>query len=119
MKTIVEQMIEAGYRKFTPSSYYHAKEAYQARIRDEVGTRYFITCYIYNFSDLAQEPQEDSYSFEVQYDSHGNQTFDVRRGGWFGPNKWNHPYLTLREIEDFFGLIWETTGRLYYEKDEY
>jgi hypothetical protein len=118
--TIVEQMLQAGYRFHTNHGKgLGCKGLYQRKIKDEEGTRYFINCFVWNFAEAfphASAPEGDKYSFEVQFYDREGETFDVKTHDNFEANQYGRKIKTLREVEDFFTVIWEAACCGYYDE---
>ena len=122
-ETIVKQMLEAGYKDFTPTSLFtSSKKAYQKKFKDRHGIKYYITCYEYDWSIYPEQVQNmhyhKSWSFHGQFDLKDGRTFNFETVGWyFSDNKWNHKVNTLQDVEDFFENLWKKLDCERYDRN--
>ena len=117
-----KQLEEAGYKWFE-DNWKNSLRGFQKRFRDDLGTKYFITGYHWNFGLVYPDRAEDrdQYSFDVQFivDKGGkSQTIDLRYSADFLPNEWRS-VTTLKEVEQFYEKAWNDFGADYYELNGY
>ena len=116
------QLEAAGYRWFQ-DRWKGSRRGFQKRIRDEKGTKYFVTGYHWNFGKTFPDraPDRDQYSFDVQFkvDEAGKDNcIDIQFGGDFLPNEYGRKVTTLKEVEEFYERMWEATNAEYYEYND-
>jgi len=116
------QLKEAGYKWFK-DNWKNSLRGFQKRIKDDMGTKYFITGYHWNFGksypDKAKD--EDQYSFDVQFRLDKNNKdiiIDVRLSANFLPNP-HRKVTTLKEVEKFYEREWNNMKADYYELNNY
>lgn len=117
-----KQLEEAGYHWFK-DHWKNSLRGFQKRFRDDLGTKYFITGYHWNFGLLYPDRAEDrdEYSFDVQFtvDRGGkSQTIDLKYSADMLPNQWR-AVTTLKEVEQFYEKAFNDFGADYYELNEY
>lgn len=118
-----EKQLEAAGYKWFEDNWKNSLRGFQKRFRDELGTKYFITGYHWNFGLVYPDRAEDrdEYSFDVQFtvDKGGkSQTIDLRYSADMLPNQWR-PVTTLKEVEEFYEKAWKDFGAEYYELNEH
>ena len=118
-----KQLEEAGYHWFK-DHWKNSLRGFQKRFRDDLGTKYFITGYHWNFGVNYPDRAEyrDQYSFDVQFTigkGGKSQTINLDFSAEFLPNQWNNPISTLKEVEQFYEKAFNDFGADYYELNEY
>ncbi len=119
-----QAIVDSGYKWFE-DVWRHSIRAFQKRITDERGIKYFITGYHYNLNkqhpDMKHgDVDSDSYSFSVQFrkEKQGkDKTVNIDYSADFLPNKYR-PVTKLKEVEAFFEKAWKTLKFDYYEIQE-
>jgi hypothetical protein len=112
-KLTTEILVAAGYRPFPDRMAAEKLEdwyrcSYQKRIRDEIGTRYFIT-FLHGVVPAKHNHGEERAFFTPSNQfNKGSLTFNLEV---LVHNQ------TLEEIEHFFEETWTTMKLDYYEKD--
>lgn len=75
MKTdiFINELLKNNYKEFSPNKSLnpYVNKAYQKRIKDKKGTKYFITCYYYSSKRSTNINIKDSFEFHLQF----NQIF--------------------------------------------
>ena len=122
-EAIIEEMKDAGFREFKPNKVAnsHATKAYQKRYRDKNGTKYFITCYEYDWTKFPDHgrPYPKSWEFDGQFELLDGRSFNFQTVGWFFfPTEWGHKVCTLEDVEIFFENMWKKLSCNHYEKNE-
>ena len=122
-EAIVEEMKAAGFREFKPNKVAnsHATNAYQKRYEDKRGTKYFITCYEYDWTMFPDHgrPYPKSWEFDGQFELRDGRTFNFQTVGWFFfPTEWGHKVCTLEDVENFFENMWKNLSCKHYAKNE-
>lgn len=122
-ESIVNEMLSSGYHKFKPNKITapHATLAYQKRYRDEVGTKFFITCYEYDYENLFDHgrPYPKSWEFDGQFELKDGRSFNFCTVGWyFYETEWGHKPNKLKDVEEFFHKLWTSMECKHYEKKE-
>jgi hypothetical protein len=118
-----EKQLEAAGYKWFEDTWKNSLRGFQKRFRDDLGTKYFITGYHWNFGLVYPDRADDrdQYSFDVQFtvDKGGkSQTIDLRYSADMLPNEWR-PVTTLKEVEEFYEKAWKDFGAEYYELNQY
>jgi len=113
----IEELKAAGFHEICAgiiSSIGHWDRAFQRRIRDRLGTRYFVECYLWRHSKFGQF--DDGWEVEVQF-GEGCNWFPsktcVRVTAWNGVSSW-----TPADVLAWADGIWERMKPEYYEKEE-
>lgn len=120
-EAIVDQMMEAGFREFKPNKIAapHAARAYQKKYVDGKGTKYFITCYEYDYSEFRDHgrPHPKSWEFDGQFDLRDGRSFNFQTVGWFFfPTEWGHKTCTIEDVEIFFENMWRNMSCRHYDE---
>lgn len=102
-------LLDAGYKPFFDRTETQVlgdwyRVSYQKRVRDDVGTRYFITIVHGVMPPHGDNPEAPFYTPKDQFTRNG-QTFNVEI---------LHP-KTLGDIESFYADLWTTMRLDYYE----
>lgn len=114
-----EELISNGY-KFFNDTWKNSIKGIQKKFVDDIGTKYFITGYHYNFSKDFPDRDFDNYdrynfTVQFQYDNEGKgKTIDISYSADFVDNPYR-PLTTIKEVEDYFENIWFKTKADYYE----
>jgi hypothetical protein len=114
-----QEMVDNGYNIFT-SSFNTAIRGFQKRIKDDKGTKYFITIWHYNHAEQLQRSdieQRDSYTTDSQFRfNKGNKdcTCNIEFWGDTFPNEYRE-VTTLKDIENFFEEFFNKMQPDYYE----
>ena len=115
-----KQLEEAGYKWFE-DNWKNSLRGFQKRFRDDLGTKYFITGYHWNFGEKYPDMENrDQYTFDVQFRINKDgkdQTIDLKYSADMLPNQWR-PVTTLKEVEEFYEKAWKDFGADYYELNE-
>lgn len=116
-----KQLEEAGYKWFE-DNWKNSLRGFQKRFRDDLGTKYFITGYHWNFGEKYPDMENrDQYTFDVQFRINKDgkdQTIDLKYSADMLPNQWR-PVTTLKEVEQFYEKAFNDFGADYYELNEY
>ena len=117
--TFEQEMIDSGYNIFK-SSFKEAIRGFQKRIKDDKGTKYFITIWHYNHAEQLQrndiEPR-DSYTADSQFrfnKDNKDSTCNIDFWGDNFPNEYRE-VTTLKDIENFFEKFFIKMKPDYYE----
>jgi hypothetical protein len=114
-----KSLVDNGY-KFFKDNWKNSIRGFQKRIKDNYGTKYFITGYHYNHKKQSSRldlEDRDSYSFDVQFrinEKTKDFCIDLRFSADFLPNEWR-PTTSLKEVEDFYENAWNNMMADYYE----
>lgn len=104
-----QDFLDAGYKRYNQS---HRSSDYmlQKRIDDEVGKKYFINVYVYDWREYKDHP---SFSFapEVQFPGFDDDKMTVNVSFIVNDNS------TIKEIEKEFEGMWKYLGKPYYERN--
>jgi hypothetical protein len=108
---VTDELEAAGYRFFSNHGKKHGcKGLYQKKVADKKGVRYYINCFVWDYNEIYQQSGLNSgFTFEVQFSYENYAIFDVKRRLTFNADVIDK----IREVEEFFGRIWQTTGRYY------
>lgn len=115
-------LLKSGYREFKPTLICKsANNAYQKRVRDNVGTKYFINIYEYD----SREYGFNGYTYEISLQS--NKTYNDKEftvnTEIFGFSEFDNKTETyenkfsIEEIESIIEKHWNVNEFNYYEKD--
>lgn len=107
-----QELIDDGYR-FYKDNLYNSIRLIQKEFNDEVGVKYYISIYHYNFRrkfpNRTDVEDVDSYDCKCRYiiDKKGkHKSITVSFNAKFLPNKYN-AITTKKEMENFFeGMFW-------------
>lgn len=110
----VKDFTDNGYKQFSNSNkaFNNSDFGLQKRIDDEVGKRYFITVWVYDWSKYPQHNQPNKLSFapdvqlRLQNDMHINVQMLLNQDS------------TVQDIESFYHEMWEKMNCQYYERTE-
>jgi hypothetical protein len=102
-----QNWIDAGYRKF--NHVYNGDYGLQKLIKDEIGKRYFITVYVYEWFKYPNFAGTRKVSFAptVQF------CFDIKPT--VNIDLIINENTLIEEVEDVFNGYWEFNGKPYYE----
>jgi len=107
-----EQWLEAGYRKYTGYNPRSADYFFQKKFKDDMGVKYFIECYVYDYN----KPEWSSaagfgkvgYQLEMYTVVNGNVVYVT-----ISPKD---EADSIEELEQWFEQMWIATGSNYSEK---
>lgn len=117
-----EILLKSGYKEFKPTlNRISANNAFQKRVRDNVGTKYFINIYeydssIYDFNgntyeiSLQSNKTYNGKEFTVNTEIFGLSEFD-------NESKTYKNKFSIEEIESIIEKHWNVNEFNYYEKD--
>jgi hypothetical protein len=65
----IQPFLDAGFKKFPKNDItaQYAEFGLQKRIRDEQGTKYFVTLFVYDFSNIPNYPNPEKISFNLEF----------------------------------------------------
>lgn len=107
-----QDFLDAGYKRYNQS---HRSSDYmlQKRIDDEVGKKYFIDVYVYDwrkYKDRNPSLQDFGFAPEVQFRGFDDDKMTANVSFIVNDNS------TIAEIEKEFEDMWEYLGKVYYSK---
>lgn len=114
MSDIFKQLIDRGYSSFRVPPTKSAKEAYQKRVEDSVGIKYFINAYVYDNAKLRIHEGHMVRSYSVEYEVQFSESED----GYFV--NISPMCEEVEKVEQFFESFWNIYTELgiidYYDK---
>ncbi len=123
---IEHDMINDGWKKFISSYQQNSDprfyvESFQTKIKDDMGTKYFINCDKSDFSssglDFFNRDHQFVYTFKLQFTDEKRQTINIETVAWkFYPTQINKQASTLDDVYVMAENMWESFGKHYYEK---
>jgi hypothetical protein len=116
-------LIDSGY-KIYPDFLYNSIRLFEKKVVDNIGIKYNIHVYHYNFSKKYPEqvniPPGDSYAFKCQFQTGScdddSSVINIERSN-NNKKTISHPGVVLRESEDFFEKMFSCFSFEYYEKN--
>jgi len=102
-KKKIQELLDKGYREISPGPFDHAERAFQKRIDDSTGKKYFITVYYSRL--LIHDDYWESLEYDVQFNT-ANGTINLK---WFAG-------YDVDKVEEEAELLWKTLKADYYEK---
>lgn len=109
-----EQWLEAGYRKYTGYNPRSADYFFQKKFKDDIGIKYFIECYVYDYTTEKWKDRAIGIDWHIGYQL---EMYTLVNG--------NVVYIQLspkdeadsiEELEQWFEQMWIATGSNYSEK---
>lgn len=107
------ELKKAGYKIFK-DNWKNSLRGFQKRFVDDIGIKYFLTGYHYNFGKQIPNqnlPDIDTYSFDTQFTIKDGKTINID----FHMDFLKNPYSNLKEMEEFFENTWKNMNANYYE----
>lgn len=106
------RLLQAGYHEYNVSVYEKNKgieKAYQKKVIDNIGVKYFITCYKYidYIHPYTKEPiPRNPYEFVVQFNTQTDKVLEIKLwSDWF-----------VEDADQFFEEQWAANHYKYYEE---
>ena len=108
----VKDFTDNGYKQFPNSGLNNSDFGLQKLISDEVGKRYYITVWVYDWTSYEKYhlPYEISFAPDVQLRLQNGMNFNVEM--------LLNPDSTIQNIEYFYNEMWEKFNCQYYERWE-
>lgn len=109
-----DELIAAGFKPFGPSRLDGWDRAYQFRVRDDRGTRYFINVHEWRHSKHGGG-HPDGWEVELTFNDgcpwHGRAA--VRVTAWSGVEAW-----TPADVLAWAAAVWDRLAPAYYDRDD-
>lgn len=108
----VKDFTDSGYKQFPTRSLNNSDFGLQRLIVDEMGKRYYITVWVYDWTKYPQFNHMNKITFspDVQFRLQNDIHFNVQM--------LNNPDSTIHDIESFYSEMWERFNCQYYERWE-
>lgn len=107
-----EQWLEAGYRRYYGYNPRYADYLFQKKFKDDVGVKYFIECYVYEYNKSEWKSHSvfgnTGYQLEMYTVVNGNVVYVT-----ISPKD---EFYSIEELEQWFEQMWIATGSNYTEK---
>lgn len=110
MKEIENMFLSAGYLRFDPlRDDYVYTDAYQKKVTDKYGTKYFVNVYIFDLPKVHKGAKRPYISLEVQF-----HTEDNMNGSAINISRYVE---TPEEAEQYTEEMWTALNCGYYERN--
>ena len=107
MKVNLENLILAGFIEYK-SAFDKGCKCFQKRIKDNRGTKYFINCKYFDWSNVPNANLSPSFEFDTQF-TKGEDTLNMLL--------LNRKDRTIQEVEDFFEKAFVNLEMNYYDEN--
>jgi len=120
-KEFINELIKNKYKEFTPNKVLdsYASKAYQKRVRDDKGTKYFLTCYFYSEERIASPNVKDNFEFSMQFTKvfkGKNYTINLKVFSISNYINSEPKFYPLNEIEELVEELFQKQKFEYYEQ---
>ena len=117
----IQELLDNGYKEFKPNPIIRkADRAFQKRVENDIGKKYFITIYYYN--SFTDNIDRESYEIDLQFNKIVDNIEFTNNILIFGFGNYNeekkiieYDNVNIKDVEKYIEELWSKNEFEYYE----